>query len=178
MRNATVWLDVAPAAHRAGVKGPRAAALLGELGLNVPRVANSWSPLKPADRDDADNVIARLGNTEFFLEDADSATVAALDARCAAGEPGAYAALREDVALHVGGKAAPDALAEVCNVDFAALPAGKPIYLTLMIGVAVLVLPQPREDGRIFRIWCDPTFGTYLQDALHSVVTRIQSETS
>ena len=171
-----VWLESAARSRRGGVKGPRAAELLAELGIHVPKAPNTWAPLKPADRDDSGNVIARLGSTEFFIEeDADGTTLAALDARCAGAVPGAYSVLREDVALQLGGAAAPAALAEVCNIDFAAVPPGKPIVMTLMIGVGVLVLPQQRDDDRIFRIWCDPSFGPYLRHELDAVVTRIQS---
>ena len=172
-----VWLESAPALRRCGVKGPRAAALLAELGIDVPKAPNSWAPLRPADRDESHNVVARLGTTEFFIEEvADGHTIATLDARCAAGMPGVYPVLREDIALRLGGVAAPAALAEVCNVDFAPVPPGKPIAMTLMIGVGVLVLPQQHDAGRIFRIWCDPSFGSYLQHELEAVVTRIQSE--
>ena len=176
MNRGLVWLEAAPALRRCGVKGARAAALLAEIGINVPKAPNSWAALRPADRDDSDHVIARLGATEFFIEEGtDGAATAALDARCAAGMPGAYPVLREDVALRLGGGAAPAVLAEVCNVDFAPVPTGKPIVMTLMIGVSVLVLPQQRDEDRIFRIWCDPTFGSYLRHELDAVVTRIQS---
>jgi sarcosine oxidase, subunit gamma len=71
----------------------------------------------------------------------------------------------------LGGDAADDALAQVCNVDFAALdPAASPIVMTSMIGVGVLVMPQPARDGVLYRIWCDPTFGSYLESALGIVV--------
>jgi len=169
MSRGAAWLDDAPPLRRVGVKGPRAAALLAELGFSVPRLPNSWAPLAPADRDDSPNIIARLGHTEFFIEESGD-TAAALEARSG---DGAYGVLREDVALQLGGVAAPAALAEVCNVDFAPEAAGKPIYLTLMIGVGVLVLPQRRDDGRVFRIWCDPTFGSYLREELETVIQRI-----
>lgn len=170
-----VWLEHVSARRRVGVKGPRAAALLTELGVTVPKSPNSWSPLRPADRDDSPNIVARLGSTEFLVEEADADICNTIEARCLAGAPGARLGLREDIEFQLGGDAAPAALAEVCNVNFAALAPGKPVYLTLMIGVGVLVLPQQRDDGRIFRIWCDPTFGSYLQEALEAVVNRIQS---
>jgi hypothetical protein len=50
--------------------------------------------------------------------------------------------------------------------------------MTLMIGVAVLVVPQGVAGGgpggaaaeRHYRIWCDPTFGCYLGESLGAVV--------
>jgi hypothetical protein len=44
------------------------------------------------------------------------------------------------------------------------------ISMTLMIGVAVLVVPENTAGGRRYRIWCDPTFGPYLGESLGAVV--------
>jgi hypothetical protein len=41
--------------------------------------------------------------------------------------------------------------------------------MTLMLGVAVLVVPC---SERQLRIWCDPTFGPYLSESLGAVVTE------
>lgn len=159
------WVKAAPG-RRFGVKGAGAAALLTELGLSVPKRSNSWAPLRQSDRDDSDNVIARLGSTEFFVE-GDVAAIDALEARCTQGVAGAYPVLREDAALVLGGADAKHALAQVCNVNLTALDiASKPVVMTLMIGVGVLVLPQLTERGPIYRIWCDPSFGPYLQSEL------------
>jgi hypothetical protein len=43
--------------------------------------------------------------------------------------------------------------------------------MTLMAGVAVLVLLQTTAADRAYHIWCDPTFGPYLQETLGAVVT-------
>jgi sarcosine oxidase, subunit gamma len=159
-------VKVAATGHRIGLKGAGAAQLLAELGLTVPKRPNSWAPLRQVDRDDSDNVIARLGNTEFFIEGG-ATDIAALESKLAQGVAGAYPVLREDTALMVGGADARHALAQVCNVNFAALDAAtKPVVMTLMIGVGVLVLPQLTERGPIYRIWCDPSFGPYLQSEL------------
>jgi sarcosine oxidase, subunit gamma len=65
-------------------------------------------------------------------------------------------------------------LAQVCNVDFAALDlAASPIVMTLMIGVAVLVLPEGAAARRWCRIWCDPSYGEYLHGEL-SVICEQQ----
>jgi hypothetical protein len=48
--------------------------------------------------------------------------------------------------------------------------------MTLMIGVAVLVVPQSAGNAgaeeRQYRIWCDPTFGPYLGASLGAVVNE------
>ncbi len=167
------WLDDAAALRRFGIKGPRAAEALKQLGLTVPARPNSWSPLRASDRDDSPNVIGRLGNTEFFLEESGAAPgIAALE-QLAGDLPGVYPVLREDTALVLGGPRASDVLVQVCNVNFAALPGPKTVVMTLMIGVGVLVLPQVADDGPIYRIWCDPGFGAYLRTELEEIVQKI-----
>jgi sarcosine oxidase subunit gamma len=163
------WVKAAAPERRIGVKGAGAAQLLAELGLAVPKRPNSWAPLRPIDRDDSDNVIARLGSTEFFVEGG-ATDIAALESKLAQGVAGAWPVLREDSAFVVGGPDARHALAQVCNVNLAALDAtAKPIVMTLMIGVGVLVLPQLTEHGPIYRIWCDPSFGPYLLSELEEI---------
>ena len=174
-RRDAAWLAEAAPVRRTGLKGPRAAAVLEELGLAVPAQANTWTSLR-ADDDAGADVVARLGNTEFFIEeDGEAAVIAALESRLARGVDGAWPVLREDFACVLGGVSAHEVLAQVCNVDFRALPIeARPAVMTLMIGVAVLVIPQvSAAEGRVFRIWCDPTFGTYLWSELEEIVTRI-----
>jgi sarcosine oxidase gamma subunit len=171
MRRSVLWLEQAAPAQRFGLKGARAAELLQQQGLAVPGAPNTWAPLRAAERDDSPNLIARLGNTEFFLsEQGDAPGIAALQAIAAAGVAGAYPVLREDFAVVLGGKRATELLAEVCNVDFAAHdPERKPVVMTLMAGVAVVALSQPTGTGPEYRIWCDPSFGPYLWETLASV---------
>lgn len=178
----SAWLKTATAEKRFGLKGPRAAEVLAKLGFNVPARANTWAPLRAQDRDDSPNVIARLGNTEFFVED-EGVTPGAAMLEALEPTPGAYPVLREDVALVVGGDGAAAALAEVCNVNFAAPDltpdhARKPIVMTLLTGVGVLVLPQATDAGTIYRIWCDPSFGPYLWETLEDVMTTRTGRTA
>jgi sarcosine oxidase subunit gamma len=146
--------------------------LLEQLGLTVPATPNSWAPLRDSDRDDSRNVIARLGSTEFFIEEGrDASGIAALEKRTREGVPGAFPVLREDYATVLGGPRARDVLAQVCNVNLAALPP-RAVVMTLMIGVAVLVMPQETGEGRVYRIWCDPSFGSYLKSELEKMVNQ------
>ena len=171
-RGENAWFRLPPPLRRFGVKGPRAAALLGQLELAVPATPNSWSPLRASDRDDSWNVIGRLGSTEFFIEESgDAAGIARLERLTREGAPGAYAVLRQDLAVVLGGAGVTDVLAQVCNVNFAALPP-RAVVMTLMIGVSVLVMPQVTADGMVYRIWCDPSFGSYLQSELEQMVNQ------
>ena len=169
------WLAKALPQRRVGVKGPRAAEALKQLGLAVPTRPNCWAPMRDQDRDDSWNVVGRLGFTEFFVEErGEAAGVAALERLTAENFAGAYPVLREDLGLVLGGDRVTEVLAQVCNVNFNALDIGqRPIVMTLMVGVSVLVLPQQQLDGAIYRIWCDPSFGTYLWETLEEVVQKM-----
>jgi sarcosine oxidase, subunit gamma len=170
MSRAEAWIAGPLAPVRWGLKGPRAAQVIAEAGIAVPGRANTGLPLDPGAG--SPNVIARLGNSEFFIEAHDGdPRLAVLEAQLTRGVAGAYPVLREDAAFVLGGAAADDALAQVCNVDFATLDlAACPIVMTSMIGVGVLVMPQPANDGVLYRIWCDPTFGPYLESGLGAVI--------
>jgi len=176
MSGNTVWMREAAAQRRFGVKGPGAAAALAGLDLAVPDTPNTWSPLYADDSDGGCNIVGRLGNSEFFVEECDDAPgIAALEALTAGGSGGAYPVLRADRAMVLGGPAALEVMAEVCNVDFSATPE-RAVLMTSMIGVSVLVLPQQSAaDGTIYRIWCDPSFGSYLWEELGKIVTRTES---
>ncbi len=166
------WLRAPEAQRRFGVKGPRAAALLEQLGLIVPAMPNSWAPLRAGDRDDSCNVIGRLGSSEFFIEEGGNASgITGLEKLTRDGAPGAYPVLREDAGVVLGGARAVDVLAQVCNVNFAVLPQHA-VVMTLMIGVSVLVMPQMTGGGMTYRIWCDPSFRSYLQSELEQMVNQ------
>jgi hypothetical protein len=44
--------------------------------------------------------------------------------------------------------------------------------MTLMIGVAVLAVPDGRNDARQCRFWCDPTFGPSLSETLGALIVE------
>ena len=151
-----------------GCKGPRAAEWLAGQGLALPERANTYgaAPDQP--------LVARLGWSEFFVEQgATGHIVRRLAAALAASPAGVYPVLREDWAMRLHGAQAEDLLAQVCSVEFAALdPAAHPVIMTLMVGVAVLIVPVQSGAVRHYRIWCDPTYGPYLRDALRGVVVE------
>jgi sarcosine oxidase subunit gamma len=171
-------LELRDKRDRLGLKGPRAAEWLVAHGIDLPATPNTWSQSAGAIAADA-LLVARLGTSEFFLEDGTGGTTLerispALDKN----PPGVYPVLREDWTFRLGGERVHDVLAQVCNVNFAALSLdSRPLIMTLMIGVAVLVVPQSEVGGgpggaagRHYRIWCDPTFGPYLGESLGAVV--------
>lgn len=151
---------------RLGLKGPLAAAWLEARGLVIPDRANSWT----APASDEQDIVVRLGTTEFFLEQAGHGEkLRALAAESVKPIPGVYPVLREDRAFVLGGVAADEVLAQVCNVNFSALRYEREAVMTMMIGVAVIVAPQGNAAGRRYRIWCDPSYGDYLLSSLQDV---------
>jgi sarcosine oxidase, subunit gamma len=156
---------------RMGLKGPRAAEWLAARGFVLPTLPNTWTHSQGAHAA-ARLLVTRLGSTEFFIEDAAAGTT--LKRMAAAGDelpPGVYPVLREDWALDLCGSGVHDVLAQVCNVNFAALILDShPVIMTLMIGVAVLVVADGGTGELRYRIWCDPTFGPYLSESLGAVV--------
>jgi sarcosine oxidase, subunit gamma len=159
--------------ERFGLKGPRAAEWLEARRIAFPAAPNQW--VAGADTGMSDPMlVARLGSSEFFLEDCTGGDrLRDLELALETGQPGVYPVLREDAAFSLSGPGSYDVLAQVCNVNFADLElASQPVIMTLMIGVAVLIVPQMAGAGPRFRIWCDPTFGPYLEESLGTVVTE------
>ena len=160
--------------QRLGLKGPRAAQWLTAHGILLPTAPNTWVHADEASTADA-LLVARLGSAEFFLEEGNGGTtLRRLSPSLEEQAPGVYPVLREDWSFHLGGERVHEVLAQVCNVNFAALALdARPVIMTLMIGVAVLVVPQSAgAAGRQYRIWCDPTFGPYLGESLGAVVNE------
>ena len=165
--------------HRFGLKGPSAVQWLTAHGLSVPAAPNTWVGEEvPTDTSLAKDMllVARLGSSEFFLEDREGgARLRNLDPGVA-GSPanypaGVYPVLRQDAAFLLSGEGSLDVLAQVCNVNFGELALeSNPVIMTLMVGVAVLVISQVISGARQFKIWCDPTFGAYLAESVGTVV--------
>jgi sarcosine oxidase subunit gamma len=157
------WSRIADRA-RTGCKGPNAAAWLQARSLPLPPAPNTWVAAA------GEGCVARLGSSEFFVE-ATAPVIYGLDLALASAPAGVYPVLRADAAFLLEGDGAHEVLAQVCNVNFAALELGaSPVVMTLMIGVGVLVLPQASPAGRRYRIWCDPSFGEYLDHELSVII--------
>lgn len=152
---------------RSGVKGPGAARWLAEIGLPLPESANTWLPIEGG------GVIARLGRSEFLIEDGETGSPCAR-IESAVPAPGVYPVPRQDAEVVLIGSRVNELLLQTCAMNFAALDlSARPVVLTSMVGVGVTVLPQQREVGQaagpIYRIWCDGTYGAYLWQTLVEV---------
>lgn len=143
-----------------GLKGREAADWLRVRSWPVPSSPNTWASCA------GDGVVVRLGDTEFFVQAAPELAVQLWTAQMST-LPHAYRVLRQDASFSLEGVGAHDVLAQVCNVNFEELNlSASPVVMTLMIGVAVLVLPDQVYGRRRYRIWCDPSFGEYLHREL------------
>jgi sarcosine oxidase, subunit gamma len=160
---------------RIGMKGPRAEQWLADRGIVLPAAPNTWAG-SYASGNSSGLLVARLGSSEFFLEDAAEGTaLEGVRGGLEESPPGVYPVLREDAAFQLSGDGVHEVLAQVCNVHFAALTLDpRPVIMTLMLGVAVLVVPHiaAPDAGRRYRIWCDPTFGPFLGEAVGGVVVE------
>jgi sarcosine oxidase subunit gamma len=171
-----LFFDVGDGAVRVGLKGPRAAEWLAAQRIALPAAPNTWTRSPFGDAQPL--LVARLGYTEFLLEDETAGCeIKRLSGALPAAPSGVYPVLREDFAFRLGGEGARDALAQVCNVDFSQLSlSSQPVVMTLMMGVAVVAVPYEDEvgadPGRRYRFWCDPTFGPSLSESLGKVVVE------
>jgi len=156
---------------RVGLKGPLAAEWLQQRGISIPERANSWTAITASEND----VVMRLGSSEFFFEQSVYAEeFTTLANALASPVPGVYPVLREDRAFVLAGSLADAVLAEVCNVNFRSFALiERHAVMTMMLGVAVTVVPQGNVAQRRYLIWCDPSFGGYLWSSLSEVVAEI-----
>ena len=154
---------------KAGVKGPEAARWLDSQGIAVPAQANAWTGLAGG------GVIARLGRSEFFLEDgATGDTATRMRDALGAGVAGVYPVIRQDAGIALVGERVNELLVQTCNVNFQELDsASRTVVMTMMVGVAVLVIRQDQQNLPGFRIWCDPTYAPYLWETLTGIAREL-----
>ena len=154
---------------RFGVKGAKAAAWLEEQGVAIPDRPNIWNPLP------AGGMVARLGMTEFLLEDSLQSRLAAeLADACQSPPANVYPVLRQDAAIVLCGTAINELLLQTCSVNFRALSLmARPVILTSMVGVAVTIVPGERNGKPFYRLWCDGTYGAYVWETLGAIVEEM-----
>jgi sarcosine oxidase, subunit gamma len=149
---------------RMGVKGPGAAAWLEAQQLaDLPGV-NQW--LRTSDG----LWLARLGRSEFLLEDALGGRRVETLRGLVPLPDGVYPVLRQDAAFALEGEGVPRLLQETCSVDFAAFTPEEPrVVLTQLAGVSVIVFWEPHGNARRYRVYTDASLGPYLFSTLVSL---------
>ncbi len=153
---------------RFGVKGAGAAGWL-EQSIPVPDRPNTWCPLPEG------GMVARLGRTEFLIEDSLHSTVAPRLAEACQQPPGAvYSVLRQDAAIALCGAAVNELLLQTCNFNFQAVSlVERRVVLTMIVGVSAIVIPAQRNGQPFYRIWCDGTFGAYVWSTLLAIAQEL-----
>jgi len=152
-----------------GLKGPEAERWLESRSIDLPAQANSWNSLPGA------GLIARLGRSEFFLEDGATAdTVAAIRAALGSGASGVYPVIRQDAGFALAGKRVNELLAQTCNVNFRDFGTQEgTAVMTQMIGVSVLAIRTDHKQMPCYRLWCDPTFAPYFWETLAEIAGEL-----
>jgi len=146
---------------RCGLKGPNSRAWLLSKGLPIPEI-NCWLPLPQG------GLIARLGVSEFMLEDAQgNSSTTTLWQELLLLPDGVYPVLRQDAALVLCGDRLPNLLGQTCNLNFKLfdLPR-RQLALTSMVGVSVLIIPNEKNGQPYYRVWFDATYGNYMWQTL------------
>ncbi|MGD2140510.1 MAG: hypothetical protein PVH25_08955 [Burkholderiales bacterium] len=152
--------------HKTGLKGPKAGQWLGRYVGDVPQV-NSWLLSGEG------AVVARLGQSEFFIEDRRQADLCAqIQAAFRHPVDGVYPVQRNDAGFALIGEQAAQLLAEVCSFDFRQLVTGG-VVMSSMAGVSVLVVRSGDGPQQCYRIWCDPTMAAYLWDTLNEIALEL-----
>ena len=162
--------------QRYGVKGPNAAKWLANHGVAIPAKANTWVFSGNA-------IVMRLGSTEFLIEDqltqgqADGKICARLEADVVR-VSGVYKVPRADAAYILAGSDVLNLLSEVCALDLreSAL-AEHDVLMTQVAGISATVLRQSINNETVYRLWCDGTYGVYMQHILSEIAQELAGST-
>lgn len=138
-------------AEKFGIKGKGAEEFLKSQGIKLPEKYNSAVV-------DNEKIVMRHGVTEYLLEGVGVSKFYDLP------KPDkAYQVLRQDCCLLLIGAAIYKILSQSCAIDFVKANAKDlPLFLTSMVGVGVTILLSEEEGLPEVRIYCDPTYGSYL----------------
>jgi sarcosine oxidase, subunit gamma len=165
------FIGLADLSHlkRSGLKGPGAEDWLKDFGIEPPAAINQWAPLGEC------SLIARLASSEFLIEDNVGQDYAdRVRAKLHRGIPGVTPVLRQDAEIALVGPLLNELLLQTCSVNFAALDlTARPIVMTSMIGVSVLVIPGVWQSKPFYQLWCDATYAVYLWQHLCEIAEEL-----
>lgn len=152
---------------RIGLKGPGAVAWARAQGVAVPAEPYGWTRA-------AGTLTVRVGAGELFLEGAGAAAVAA--ALEAAPPAACWPVRREDAALLLCGRRAPEVLAQTCAYDFRGAEGRFVMTRVALVSCAVLadgggaVREEDAPPVPVYHLWAAPSYGPYLWDELLTIV--------
>lgn len=150
--------------QRVSIKGSQAANYLQQLGVTLPETANQWQLTD-------DRLVMRLGNSEFLIEDQTQNVKPAVSELSSA--EGVHKVSRNDAAFILTGNDIHPLFAEICEIDLVAeLATENHLVMTVIAGVSATLLSQTLNGERIYRLWCDGTYGPYLWKTLLNIIEQ------
>ena len=148
---------------RIGIKGRGGETWLLKHGNTAPNKVFGHAELATGD-----GLIIRTGTSELFIEDGIGGdVVSTLWAEADSALVDVYRFHRQDAAMLLSGERAWEVLAETCGYNFREPDAD--LVFSRVAGVSCCILRQDRDGFPLFRIWCDPSFGSYLWEQLHEI---------
>ena len=158
--------------QRYGVKGPLAAKWLASHGVVLPAKANTWVLSGQA-------IVMRLGASEFLIEDQADGGVCDNLAADTLRVAGVYKVPRADTAYQLVGSGVLDLFAELCPLDLRETAlAENDVIMTQVAGISATFLRQTIDNKMIYRLWCDGTYGAYMQHTLADIAAELDGRTS
>jgi len=145
------------------VKGPESLAWLAQAGIPVPENVYEHCSLEDG------SLVIRTDRQEVFLEDGPASDrVSELERELTSHPLGVYLVRRQDASFLLTGVRSNAVLRETCGVDFSQPPDA--VVMTRVAGVSCMVLSLQAEESPAFRFWLDPSYGSYLWEALLEIV--------
>jgi sarcosine oxidase, subunit gamma len=154
---------------RCGVKGPQAATWLASHGVVIPKDANSWVK-------NEQTLVMRLGGSEFLIEDQAGGEICKKLLTDTLRVPNVYKVPRADASYLLAGSDVLNLLSELCALDLreSALFENA-LVMTQVAGISATVLRQKIKNETVYRLWCDGTYGEYMQHVLDEVVQELKA---
>jgi sarcosine oxidase subunit gamma len=144
-------------APRFGLKGRAAAEWLTGQGLALPQQPNTWLALADG------GMVLRLGRGEYLLE---GPIAQQLEGAWQENQRDIFRVPRYDAEFVLTGDKAQMLLQEICALDTNPQAMEHKVLMTLAAGISVTLI----YTGDAYRLWCDATYGDYMQHTLHEIL--------
>lgn len=152
---------------RYGVKGAQAATWLNKHGVAIPKDANSWVQ-------NDKTLVMRLGSTEFLIEDQEGGETSKKLLADTGRVANVYKVPRADASYLLAGSDVLNLLSELCALDLreSALLENV-VVMTQVAGISAVILRQTSNNEPVYRLWCDGTYGVYMQHVLDEIAVDL-----
>ncbi len=152
---------------RYGVKGPQAAKWLASHAVVIPKDANCWVK-------NDQTLVMRLGGSEFLIEDQEGGKTCKKLVADNKRAVGVYKVPHADASYLLAGVGVFNLLSELCALDLreSALPENA-LVMTQVAGISATVLRQRINNESVYRLWCDGTYGKYMQHVIDEITQEL-----